>query len=463
MDTTKLIERARSSARKRDYNSAVEGYMQALEFNPNDAPTRMELHKLYLRESQEAGKKTNIFGGMFGKVKMLLTTPKTKDQADKVLIELEKALRAKPTDMGVIIDMGKAGLVAEYWDMAIALLEEVRSLKAGGDKKKQAECLRTLGRVYKGARKWPEAIEAFADLTKVEPTDRDAMREARDMAAEQQSNLIDSKGGGDVRGGGARAQQSDEQRINDQIRAIIESGIKTEADATLLWKHEFEPKLAGEVTDPALYEKATEPLLFLHRYDEAKELLGKAQKMQATDPRWGFKIEDIDIRVFTDQLKPLQVKARGGDGAAKEEFHRINAELTAYKFESYSRREKQYPTESLYKQELGRIAFLKKDYDEALRCFQYTRNDPKYQMESLLYMGRSFRAKKQLDIAARTLSEGIDRLQIMNDQKKAMLYERALTYELHGDKEKYKKDLTTLYESDVRYKDVQTRLDKLEG
>lgn len=464
MDTTKLIERARSSARKRDYDGAVEMFMQALEFNPNDAVTRVELHKLYLREAQENPKKgsSGMFGGLLRKAKSMISSPKTKEQADKVLIDLEKSLRNSPSDYGLVNDMGKAALVAEYFDTAIALMLEVRSVKAGGDAEKRKDCLRILGYAYKGAQKWTEAIEAFSELAKLDPTDREAMKESRDMAARQQNAMMEKKGDAKVIGGGARSHQSDEQRMQDEVLALLSSGMKTPEDAKLLNDH-FQKQLQGEAKDPALYEKATEPLMFLGRYDEAKALLDKAQELQPTDPRWGFKKDDVDIRRLNDELKPLQAKARTGDPAAKEAFHKLNSQLVAFKFESFSRRERQYPTESLYKQELGRIAYVKKDYDEALRCFQFTRNDPKYQMESLTFLGRSFRAKKQYSLAIRALTEGIDRLQVMNDNKKLMIYERALTFELAPDKEKYKKDLTTLYEADVRYKDVQTRLDKLEG
>ncbi|HTL53214.1 MAG TPA: hypothetical protein VL860_11615 [Planctomycetota bacterium] len=464
MDTTKLIDRARSSARKRDFDGAVDMYMQALEFNPNDVASRLELHKLYVREAQEGKKSGGSVTSMWTKFKGMVSSPKTKEQADKVIVELEKSLRKKPTDYAIMVDMAKAAGVALYYDMVIGMMEEVRSAKAGGDMKLRCAALRELAFAYKGAEKYDEAIAAFTEWAKFDPTNREAMMEGRDIAARRQAKMMSDKGDGDVRdqrGGAARAQQTDEQKRTDEVRAIFEAGIKTEADASLIWAH-WQEQMKGEVKDVAIYEKATEPLLFLRKYEEAKGLIKKAQAMQPSDPRWGFKLDDISVRKMTDELRDLQTKARAGDATAKDALHKLNTELIAFKFDSFTRREKQYPTESTYKQELGNIALLKKDYDEALRCFQYTRNDPKFQMESLTCLGKAFRAKKKFDLAISALTEGIDRLQMMNDRKKAMLYERALTFELKGDKEKYKKDLTTLYESDVRYRDVQPRLDKLE-
>ena len=73
----------------------------------------------------------------------------------------------------------------------------------------------------------------------------------------------------------------------------------------------------------------------------------------------------------------------------------------------------------------------------------------------------AFRNKKQYDLAAEQFSQGIDGVEIMNDMKKTLLYERGNTYQMMGKKAEAKNDFMTIYQQDIKFKDVAKKIEAL--
>ena len=76
-------------------------------------------------------------------------------------------------------------------------------------------------------------------------------------------------------------------------------------------------------------------------------------------------------------------------------------------------------------------------------------------------MGISFQKKNEFGLAIKRFTEGIAAIEIWNEQKMELIYQRADCYEAMGETQNAIEDFTSIYEKDIGYKDVGKRLERL--
>ena len=74
-------------------------------------------------------------------------------------------------------------------------------------------------------------------------------------------------------------------------------------------------------------------------------------------------------------------------------------------------------------------------------------------------LGRCFTARGMLDLAAKTLSDAVAELLVMDPVKKDVVYNLGLVYGKMEQKEKSLECMKQIYEVDYGYRDVATRVE----
>ena len=146
------------------------------------------------------------------------------------------------------------------------------------------------------------------------------------------------------------------------------------------------------------------------------------------------------------------------DETLRRKLERAKIEETNYRFKQAQAKVDQYPNEGAYRFELGVLLYQRGELDLAIRQFQRSQHSAKVHIESLLYLGRAYKAKTFFDLAIEQLQLAQSEAPVMNELKKDITYDLASCYELTGDKGKAIAEYKIIYAADINYRDVAERI-----
>jgi tetratricopeptide (TPR) repeat protein len=472
VDLSKYLEKARAAVRKKNYVYAMDLYKQALTLAPDNAEVRTELRKVQSAASPAQEEKTGGFSGlsgsMFGlydKIKNKTSSfmpPKTKEAAEKQMINCEEVLCKNPYDINTLEALGRAAKIAGHFNAAVQTYESIaqiakdEKIKRAADKER-AHCYEE--RKQDGDMK--QAYEIWIQLSKSDDTDRESMQRARDLAAVLQHGKLETSLKDQREGATARNQQTDEQKLEARKLQLTRSMEFRDENDFKLGIEIYEDKIKERPDDPANYASKGDLYMKMNRYREALADYKKAQEMAPNDYRWVMREHDLKIKAEENELVKIKQLASNGDEKAKAEYQERYKKLAIFKLQSFEKREQEYPTDIPIKYTLAEVYMQFKKYKEALQRFQVACNDPKYRIRSLLQLGKCFMVEKQTEIAISRFSEGINSIEIMNKQKMELLYARAECYESMNKPAEAKTDYLAIFEHDVSFKDVAQKVEKL--
>jgi tetratricopeptide (TPR) repeat protein len=464
VDISKLLEKAREAAERRNYDYAIELYLQACKLDMDNPVARRELRAVENRMAKEKGAtfwgKTKV-AGLHAQAQMMFKMKKY----DGVIEKAEDALRIDPGNVGVLMLLGKAALAAGHRKTAICTFEDVKAMNTG---KVSIDACRELAQAYEEEGRIKDAQDIWLHVAKLVPNDRDAMVKIRDLSARTMSNTIEAAAVSGQRGSAARSTQTDQQK-KDAAKLDREksSDIKT-ADDLKLAIQDAKEELQKRPDDPRPH--ATLGDLYKHGgdYNESKKAYEAARQKDPNNPTYLFKLHDLEIWKMLGALKAQEPQVKAGAAGAKEQYEKGRLALLEYRLTSFIEREKQYSTDSKVKFDLACIYFElapKKDkalYDESIKRFQITFRDPKFRVESGLRMGLGFAAKGQHDLALKRFDETLAGMEIKNDHWKNLHYYKADTLEKAGRPADSLKTFLEIYEVDVSFRDVGKRVESLQ-
>ena len=450
IDTSNLKEKARLAVERRNYDFAIENYLQALELEPNDVDARRSLRAVEIRQAKEVGGSRTgaILKNLFTYIKLSFPS----GNHEKVMLACEKYLRSDPTHAGILKKLALAATRAGYNETAATVLESVRQQHPD-----DVEGLRMLDAAYRAIDDIPKALEINNLILKVKPGDREASQALRDLSAASMSDRLTEAAISTERGKAARQIMKDDrgaQRLSRELRT--EEDVLAEIEDT-------ESDIQEKGDEARLYVKLGNLHLRIKRYDDAEAAFDRAHELSPTEYTIVMKQQDVQIaRMRAHAAKLGQAwKTNPRDARIKETYREAYNQLRSYRLECFNERERQFPTDSTIAFELGTIFFELKKLDEAIRRYQKTVHDPKYRVKSYINLGIAFQKKKQYNLAVKSYTEADSVLEIWNEDKMTTLYHRGDCYAEMGDKEKARTDLTAIYERDISFKDVATRLERL--
>jgi len=191
--------------------------------------------------------------------------------------------------------------------------------------------------------------------------------------------------------------------------------------------------------------------------DETKAIALLVKEFDRTgDYRWKQTADDIRIKQLV--RKTREASSSGDVEAAKK------AAITQLRFELgvYKDRTTRYPTDQRLKFDYGVRLFRAGRIDDAIPLFQTARSDPKNRTACSFFLGRCFFRKGYFTQTIHTLTEAIEQYSFNDDDlAKGMRYWLGRAHEEAGDPAAARKTFGDLLQQDYNYKDVWQRLDGL--
>lgn len=439
MDTSKLVDKARQCVERRNYDYAIEQYMQALTLNPSDVNVRKELRAVQRRRVKEDG--SGGFGKFLGKIKTFAIS--SKGDPDKRIVQCENILKDDPDSTNTLIALGKACFDGGYRDAAVWVFGDLRNSHPTN-----VNILRILQDVYRQTNQMDKALEVNQAILQIVPRDRDASEALKNISATSMSQQIEGK----------TARQIVKDSETDARMDLSERGLRTADDVGKAIRF-TEEDIRKRPEDVDLQIKLGDLYKRLKDWAAAKVAYDKALELSPSEYRTTVKMDELKLDQMKEHYQAVAAKAKSGDTAAKAAYKKLYNEFMAFRLQSFEQREHHYITDIGIAYDLGQIYYAFKRYDDAIVRFQRTIKDPKRRAQSALRLGQCFGSKGQHDLAIRQLTEGIDALEIMSDMKKELLYTRGVTCAAKGDAERAKKDFLTIYEIDISYKDVAQKIE----
>ncbi len=452
IDTSAFKEKARLAVERRNYPYATSIYQELLAIAPDDVDARRSLRAVEIRQVKELGASRTmaILKNLFIYIKLQIPT-KNHEQR---MIDCEKYLALDPANPKILMKLAEAAYAAGYQATASAILDDLRQQQPDN-----VAGLRMLAAVCRDMGNHKKALDINNMILRIAPGDREASQAVRDLSATDMSEKFTEAATSSERGHAAQKIMKDDREAERWRRESLrtEEEVRAEIKDTQI-------DVKERPDDSRLYLKLGNLYLRLKEFDEAEAQFGKARQLSPTEYTISMKLQDVEIarQRFAAQGLLKASKADQQNAAAKATYREAYYALLNYRLKCFIERERQFPTDLNIAFDLGNIFFEKKMLDEAIRRYQRTIHDPKNRAKSLLNLGVSFQGKKQYDLALKQFTEGVNTLEIWNQAKMSLVYQRGDCYEEMGQMDKAVADFTAIYEKDIGFRDAAKRLEKLQ-
>lgn len=427
---------------------AMDMFLLALEHEPRFLRARELVRRIEIKDAKE--KKTlagiSTITGLGG---VMAVKKSIKKDAAKAMLQAEDLLRRDIKNIQFVDLFCEAAVAAEIPEAAAQTLDIIsRELMP-----ENSEILEKLGAIYTEMGWTKQARDTYQELVRRDPNNQKALKMMKDAAARHtmsDSGYEKAVETNDFRAALGNSDQAAElERMNKAQQS--ESDLERNIGATLA-KIEKDPEnlnLYRALAD--LYNKAEE-------YDQAREALEKAYDLSGrADPEIDRGISRMNVKIYQSNID--YYKAEGMEAEALE------AEQDLFNFRLHDVRDcvERYPSDNVYKFELGKLLYEQGDVSESIPLFQKSRTHPKVRQEALFYLALCFKARGTLDLAIETLEEALKEIVGMTHVKKDILYEVGLIKESMDDASGAMDAFKQIYQVEYGYKDVAERIEGRKG
>lgn len=460
----RFFEHAQTVSDARNYDYAVECYVNGLKHDPDNINKHEELFEVAKRRKVGGGKPAGIGERM---------KPGGPTTIDK-MAHAEKLWAMDPTNPDLALAVMRAAVAADKAHEELNLAEVAYwigglAVDFNAQQKNKQKLYLEARDLFVEIGAFDKAVEACRRALNLDPSNSQLIQDLKNLEAEntmQQGGYSGTK----AEEGGFRkfVRNADKQRALEQEDAIGKTA--SQADEIVARRRaEFDEdpqdldKLAKLVD--ALVAKATP-----EAEKEAMDLLRQAWE-ESGQYRYKVRIGDIQMKQMSRQMKAMRVELQKSpdDEELKQRVRDAGARQLAFELKEYQERVKNYPTDMALRYELGRRLYQSGQVDEAIGAFQQAKQDPKQRAASHMYLGQCYLHKTWHDEAINTLNEGIAAYPIDND--KLALDMRYLLMDALFQAGKRNRNLEQVRESqkvasqilqtNINYRDIKHRVDDI--
>jgi tetratricopeptide (TPR) repeat protein len=471
------------------------------------------LYRQKLRATEKVKYRNNLRGSLFAKLTSWPIRARMKaafraGEYLKVLEHGERILMRNPWDVGAQMDMADAADMLGLLDMAVWTLEQARQKQP-----LDAHVNRALARVYEKRGNFTQAIALWEIVRKVKPGDAEATHKVKDLAADdtiargQYHAVIRSNEGSSAETPALPKEAgSGEMPVPPKVgrpgpapagAGKSKKGSTDEAPA-LGWQNEAgtpppstkkpssSPAVEAAVPPPVvdrlereaaplrarLKDDPTNPYLYLQLsavfrrgddLDKACAILREGLGPTGNAFELSIQLADLEIEPFRRNLAIVEEKLKAApDNAELRRLRtRLRKEIYTRELDMHRQKADRYPTEMSHRYEVGIRLLHLGQIDEAIHELQASRNDPRSRWQSLLALGKCFKARNNWRLAERNFEEALKDLPAgeMNHRKE-ILYELAVGCAQSNDLNKAIDMGTELANIDFSYRDIGRLLDE---
>ncbi len=445
MSVQDLKAKAREAFKRKNYDAAVDIYIEAIQFSPNDGEIWEGLQQA--AEKRREGKGRSFFGGALSG----LSIKATRDPMKRI-VACARSLASNPGNKGVAMDLGDAAEAAGHIEAAVYGFRTASRADPDDNVawKRLGALLYRLGRIK-------EAMDAYGEAVRIDPKDQEAIKMRKNLAAE-----------GALKMGGYETAKSSRELIKDKDIAG-----KLERDTRLQMTAEDASdeavRLRAEISKNPAGSARTRVRLadVLQQKGDLDGALMELEEAHRLDPsNYDLSVRIADIRLSRLQEDDARAKARYEAApeapGARAAFEEVRKRLIEGRLVEFGRRVKDHPTDLAERYKYGVTLQMAGRLDEAIGEFQQTVRDPRRKTDSLLRLGDCFERKQMLDLAAKKIQEAAADFTTLNtDRAKEVTYRLAELQERRGAKDEARREYMKIYEVDIGYRDVAQKVQLL--
>lgn len=461
----KFLEHAEAVADARNYDYAIECYVNGLKHDPENLAAHQALRDVALRRKVGGGKPA----GMGEKLKSGGSSP-----IDKML-HAEMLWSKDPLNARQMRDVMKWAVESDQADETLNLGEVVywvgtMVLEANAQSKKPDKSVYLQARdLFARIQAFDKAVEACKLALRMDPNSDTLRGELKNLEAERTMHEGGYSGGQKVESGGFRnfVRDADKQRALEQDDAIRKTA--SAADEMIVRRR---AELEEDPQDLDRLQKLIDALL------QKEEPATEAEAVQLLQQTWDqtgqyrYKLRIGDIRMKQINRKQRELKAQLqeiDDPDLRKKFEDLSRKRLAFELQEFAERAKHYPTDMGLKFELGKRMYQAKQFDDAIGAFQQAKADPKHRATSHEFLGSCYLQKGWFEEAIDTLRQGIE-AHPATDDRLAMDLRYLLMEALDRSARKNsnveqakeaQKTASQILQTDINYRDIRERMDKL--
>jgi tetratricopeptide (TPR) repeat protein len=434
IDVSKQVAKAEQAAAQKKYELAIEIYLQALAIDPDNRAGRRGVRLAAVKQQELAPTSSLTKGMQLAAAKAKIMNP----NLDQRIAAYEGWLRLDPKNLEKGIELAETCEKAKYPNGAIGVYEALAEIHA-----KDPDSRTALGRLL-SAKEPQKALEHLERALQIDPRNQDAIKIRKDLAAELS-----------IKRTGFEGARTTHDLLRDKDKA------KELSQADRLQRNEAETgdvvtrlraRIQADPQDKKSMRELARALASSNRYEEAKAAW---KQLIDTDPT------DFDARVQLGDLRIAQVERQlaSASGPAADA---LRTQKTQVLIEEYSSRVAEHPTDLALRFALGEALMNAGRLDEAIGEFQKAVKDPRKRVDALCILGECFLEKGHYDLAARQLEKALEESPGLNSERgKAIVYTLGRLRERQGHFSAARDEFLKVYEVDLGYRDVATKVTEL--
>ncbi|MCX6969352.1 MAG: tetratricopeptide repeat protein [Verrucomicrobia bacterium] len=443
--------KAMSAMQLRNFGYAVQLLQPLLKAQPEFLAGRQLARKAAIAKT--SGKKGVLSGLSSASFSTMKVQGLIKKDPIAAMDAAEKILENEPFSPQVNQLLREAAMAANIPEVATFALE---TMVEGNPR--ETKILHELARHHLQQGNPQKAVEIYNKITEITPNDLAAIKGGKDASAAASMQ----KGGWEREGATYRDLLKDEDQavtLEQQSRVVRSDDMIDQLLEGLRARIEREPDSVDAARKIAeLCEQKEDLESASSWYTYAASLTGNSDQALVR------KAADLRLKQFDVAIKAREefIDANPASEEATQyqtELETLIAQRGELLLEEANRRVERNPTDLQFRYELGEILVNLHRYQEAIPELQKARMNPNARIRSMCLLGQCFTARAMYDLAAKTLSDAVAELTLMDAVKKDVVYNLGLVYEKMGDKEKSIACMKQIYEIDYGYRDVAARVE----
>jgi tetratricopeptide (TPR) repeat protein len=442
----------------KNYGYAIQLLQTILKSHPEFLAARQLLRKSAIAKT--AGKKSLLSGLSVASFSSIKIQSQLKKDPIAALDAIEKSLESEPLNPQLNLLLKDAALAANLPNIAAFALETILEGTPKDTKVMHSLADLYMGNPNKHFSEPSKAADIYQRILAIAPNDLAAIKGSKDAAAASSMKS----------GGWDKAESTYRDLIKDKDQAVA-----LEQQSRVVRSEEMIDNLLAELHAKAEAEgenctvDTARRIAELHEqredWENATNWFNYAASLSNnSDMALVRKASDLQIRQFDLAIDAREQFIEANPGTPESEGYA--AELESLKkqradlaLEAARSRVDQNPTDLQLRFELGEILVDLENWQEAIPELQKARQNPNVRMRAMSLLGQCFTARGMLDLAAKTLSDAVAELLVMDAVKKDVIYNLGLVYEKMGDAQKTVDCMKQIYEVDYGYRDVAKRVE----
>jgi tetratricopeptide (TPR) repeat protein len=452
--------RAKDAALSKNYDYAINLLQAALKDEPLFLEGRRYLRGVeILKYNALSAFNKQMVSMKIASAAMKLSGAGKKEPAEQLVLA-EEVLALDPFHLKANTLVGAAGAALGYPAFKAFAYETLA--KGKPDDKPDKAILNRLAETYMELRETDKAEKTYQRILEFDPRDGEALSGLKNASAAHASRT----GGWETQGSDYRnalKSKSESEAIEQSSKIVKSTEAIDEQIAVNFAKHQADP--ASGVHSKAIAQ------LFVQKNDYASAIPFYEHAFEVgnrVDSALEKIIGDLKLKRADQELMALNAAhAEQTDPETQQQYlaaiEQKKTEINHVRLEQAEARVRAHPNDGQFHFELGEALYKVGEYKRALTELQQGLKQPSVRYQALNLMGQCFMQQGMLDLAIKRFSDAQSELPVMDDLKKEITYNLGLAYEAVQKPDQALEQFKKIYEIDMGYRDVASRVEASYG